>query len=174
MRFTDREISAYVIANAVRAIRDNDRRKYYYEFGTTDEDEHWILLVMSKYSSPTASKPIGGSLYKDRNKMFHRINYYSDLDTFGQTIADTFLNQKHAPTAFWPLVEEVLANNSLRVSDIARQARLHYYLDITDELEPNIKLISGSMYPVMDHYHNSTVHRSQENITPLRIVSDTN
>lgn len=173
MRFTDREISAYVIANVVRAIRDNDRRTYYFEFGTTDEEEHWMLLVMSKYSSPTASKPVGGSLYKDRNKMFHRINYYSDLDTFGQSIEDTFRNQKHAPTAFWPLVEEVLENNSVRVTEIARQARLHYYLDITDELEPSIKLISGTLSPVMDHYYNSGVHRSRQNVTPLKIVSNT-
>lgn len=172
MRFTDREVSTFVIANAVRAIRDNDRRKYYFEFGTTDEDEHWILLVMSKYSSSTASKPIGGSLYKDRNKMFHRINYYSDLDTFGQTIADTFRNQKHAPTAFWPLVEEVLADNSFKVCDIARQAKLHYYLDITDELEPNIKLKEGSLFPVIDHYRNSVVNRSQDNVTPFRVISD--
>tara|TARA_A100000171_G_C2129549_1_gene145776 strand:- start:589 stop:1113 length:525 start_codon:yes stop_codon:yes gene_type:complete len=172
MRFTDKEIAAYVIANAVRAIRDNDRRTYYFEFGTTDEEEHWMLLVMSKYSSPTASKPVGGSLYKDRNKMFHRINYYSDIDTFGQSIADTFRNQKHASTAFWTLVEEVLANNSVRIGEIARQARLHYYLDITDELEPSITLKPGSLFSVIDHYHNSIVHRSQDNVTLFRVINN--
>ena len=176
MRFSDREIAAYVIANAVRAIRDNDRKKYYFEFGTTDEDEHWMLLVMSKYSAPTASKPIGGSLYKDRNRMFHRLNYYSDFDTFGQTIKDTFRNQKNAQTAFWPLIEIVLKANGTHISDIARQARRHYYIDVADELEPNIKFANNSFAPVYDHYHNTPlvkVFDTKKTNTPLRLVTDT-
>ena len=172
MRFTDREIAAYVIANAVRAVRDNDHRKYYFEFGTTDEKEHWMLLVMSKFSALSANKPTGGSLYKDRNKMFHRLNYYSDLDTFGQTIGDTFRNQKHAQTVFWPLVKEVLEENAHMVSDIARHARLHYYLDITNELEPSIRLKDRSLLTVTEHYHNGILHRSKKNVTSLRIVNN--
>ena len=162
MRFTDKEIVLYAIANAIRGIRDNDPSPYIFLMGTTDEEDHWIRMVKYVPGKVGYYGNVGGCVFKEANGRIYRQNYHQTMIDGDKSLEGLYTTSAQVQKSFMPLVYTALRYNEYQIELLAQQVRLGFVLDLKYQIEPYIEFSSAGWDKAYNFYRYATVDQLAE------------
>jgi hypothetical protein len=170
MRFEAEEIVLYGIANAIRCLRDADDNRYMFQFGTTDESEHWMSAYRvsnDMFGSQRAAYlgSLRGTLLKSNTGMFSRLNFHQTAFDRADRLEDLYKKTKTSQKSFWPLVMAAFEFNKHQIDFLATQISRGYILDLSYTMEPYIEFSPEGFDRAADFFVHTSVPQNSGNVT---------